>query len=56
MVVAGKNMDTHVHRNQEAYLKYNQDFLIVFGDLLFNFDFKKLIDLARNNNFSIFNN
>lgn len=24
-------------------LKYNHDFLIVFGDLLFNFDFKKLI-------------
>ena len=25
-------------------LKHNQDFLIVFGDLLFNFDFKKLIN------------
>ena len=25
-------------------LKANQDFLIVFGDLLFNFDFKKLIN------------
>ncbi len=28
-------------------LKYNQDFLIVFGDLLFNFDFKKLIDFHK---------
>ena len=28
-------------------LKHNQDFLIVFGDLLFNFDFKKLINFHK---------
>ena len=28
-------------------IKYNQDFLIVFGDLLFNFDFQKLIDFHK---------
>ena len=28
-------------------IKHNQDFLIVFGDLLFNFDFKKLIKFHK---------
>jgi len=28
-------------------IKHNQDFLVVFGDLLFNFDFQKLIDFHK---------